>query len=117
MSDLIEFLRARLDEDERIASDALEHGSGTDHRYHAAPGGGFLGGIALGSHHYRHNPTRELSVVKADRAIVALYERQAAKASENAMQEDRAWTLEPVLCHLAAIWSDHPDYLAEWRPL
>ena len=86
---LIAFLDARLDEEGSATRAALVVGS---------------------------RPVRSLREIVALRAIVALYEQQAAKASQNAMEEDRAWILEPVLGHLATIWGDHPDYDQEWKP-
>ena len=67
-------------------------------------------------HAARHDPARVLREVEAKRRIIDLYEQQAAKQSENAMEEDRTWTLEPVILLLALPYADHEDYREEWRP-
>ena len=59
----------------------------------------FWGGV--GEHIARHDPARTLRKVTAYREILALYEEQAAKAGENALQQDLAWALWPVIEHLA----------------
>jgi hypothetical protein len=61
-------------------------------------------------------PDRVRRDVTAKRAIIARYEQQAAKQGENAMEEDRAWTLEPVLALLAVSYAGRPGYKEKWRP-
>jgi hypothetical protein len=50
---------------------------------------------------YRRVQMEKLARAKAELAILGLCERQAAKSGENAMEEDRAWTLDPVVRLLA----------------
>lgn len=117
---LVEFLRARLDEDEQAARAA----SGPKARYpywalsewqgreepHSLIGQGtpehptVLGHFTYdpiftthAEHIVRHDPARVLAEVEAKRRIVF----------EVAM---------PVLALLALPYADHPDYREEWRP-
>ena len=53
---------------------------------------------------------------EANLAILDRYERQEAKAGENAMQEDRAWVLWPVLALLGYGYRFRPGYQEEWKP-
>ena len=66
-------------------------------------------------HIIRHDPRNEVARCEAELAILDLYEQQAAKASENAMQEDRAWTLWPVISLLASGYKFRPGYRQEWE--
>jgi len=56
-----------------------------------------------------YDPARALREVAAKRAILDLYEKQAAKAGDNAMEEDRAWTLWPVIQLLADAYEAEPS--------
>jgi hypothetical protein len=88
VTDLVEFLRARAAEDEAWAQNP----------------------------ECDQDPDRLLREVEAKRRIIERYERQTAKASESAMEEDRAWTLAPVLLDLALPYVDHEEFKDEWRP-
>lgn len=52
---------------------------------------------------------------EARQAILGLYEKQSAKAGENAMEEDRAWTLWPVVCLLSSAYRHRHGYRQEWE--
>ena len=59
----------------------------------------------------------EINVAAIDPDMEAFKrERQEAKASENAMQEDRAWTLWPVVALLGYGYRHRPGYREEWAP-
>lgn len=141
MSDLIAFIEARLAEDESAALAA----SGTTPRlqkagfsahWHTEPWydgtgercvlragvAGDLtspGGIDLpaGEHAARHDPARVLREVEAKRRLVSQHSPVV-----DGTQSTWAWfagsesASEGVLKTLAAVWSEHPDYRAEWRP-
>lgn len=113
--DLIEFLRARLDEDERAARDAggerwrrHEH---HDHievdrsplyppvAFHVAP---------YDIHIARQDPARVLAEVDAKRRIVA------GCAQAKLAGDQTASALFVVACMLALPYADHPDYQQEW---
>jgi len=63
-----------------------------------------------------NDPRDTIARCEAELAILDLYERQAARASENAMQEDRAWTLWPVITLLGYGYRSRPGYHPEWAP-
>ena len=101
MDDLAQFLRDRLDEDEKMAGAAAEspwsvdHGDYTKLIYGADQSAVLCGGCWGGGasvfelpadalHIVRHDPARVLAVVKAKRAAIS--------------------------------HADHPDYRDDWRP-
>lgn len=143
MTDLIAFLGARLDEDERIARAVTADDWGdadTQARYEweDLPDAAF-------AHAKQHNPARVLREVEAKRAIVgeltAAWRRKTA-----ALAEYDAWLragadphllpgfgvgspneslgpsghliagLERAVRLLATLYSNHPDYRDEWKP-
>lgn len=147
MSDLIAFLRARLDEDEAAAKAAhlgpwdleTEVGGFGPVAYvlmplppHKGARTGLTRYIPLGTqdadtaaHIARHDPARVLREVEAHRAILA---RHAATRGSFQLICPVCWTIgridgadlegDPWPCvtvrHLAAVYSDHPDYDPEW---
>jgi hypothetical protein len=115
MSDLTEFLRARLAEDAEAArTTADEYGAAwsadepmdtvsSDTGADVAEGPATpLRWIA------RHDPARVLREAEAKRAVVDRY----AWLREHGDTGDAAW----VLLLLAAVYADHPDYQPEWSP-
>lgn len=115
MDDLIEFLRARLDEDERIARRAGDSFRqigetgvivATDGDRAEECASANWAGIA--EQIVRHDPARVLREVEAKRRIVDRY----AWLRENGDTGDVAW----VLPLLALPYADHPDYQQEWTP-
>jgi hypothetical protein len=134
---LVQFLRARLDEDERGAHAAMwaDEESGNWHAYDRGPRKNPLGirwvvidaaseGVVdvqpqaaedqgVAQYIARHDPARVLAEVDAKRAIVDWVEECRAFF----WQTDS--TLTPsayrVLAPLAAVYADHPDYREEWR--
>jgi hypothetical protein len=111
MDNLIAFIAARLDEDEAIARKAAslqadpENGWGIDGRA-ITPHIGVIHEDESRIHIARHNPARVLRDVEAKRAI--LNGRWGGP--------DHADMWESCVQNLAAVWSDHPDYRAEWKP-
>ena len=107
MDDLVTFLKARLDEDEAGARDALA--LWPDTHWTIDPGS-----LVLIHFHGRHDPARVLREVDAKRAIVreceAVQKLNASTGREPSRFRD--WLLR----HLAAVYSGHPDYRAEWKP-
>jgi len=133
MSDLVEFLRARLDEDERDAKAATpapwEYDADDQIVYtmHDGPGGDLVGDEVAyvrrrGMEHIaRHDPARVLAEVEAKRRIL----EEASGADwlpANARDDEpeyaygiaRAWN--DALKLLALPYADHADYREEWRP-
>jgi hypothetical protein len=116
VSDLVEFLHARLDEDEAWAKWAADRTTAEWHPDFAP----------------RHDPARVLREVEAGRAILAAHGPDPI-GKFGGVQEPRClvcltdrdgyeeqWEADPWPCatlrHLAAIYSDHPDYRQEWKP-
>lgn len=123
--DLVEFLRARLDRDERIARAcsgvpwrASPSGTvGTDD-----PDSAFVARTeneAYAEHIARHDPSRTLAEVAAARRIVDEYERQAwiLGRGRRTPELDAAQAVrESVLRLLALPYAAHPAYQEGWRP-
>lgn len=125
MNDLVQFLRARLDEHEQAARAAnVKQG---DPRWTVTDGDAVAGHIA------RWDPARVLADVEAKRRIVDRYADAERAASEvrdigwTPRLEDRgkvelagynatAIALRGAAECLALPHSDHPDYREEWRP-
>jgi hypothetical protein len=141
---LVEFLTARLDEDEasaRAASpspwqygdvDSVAGGSLYDATrmigdLHYEQPDDHDGSIvrhllsgeadANGAHIARHDPARVLADVKAKRAIVEL--RAALSQMDRADDRWEAGQIQSAdfaVRHLATAYADHPDYRQEWKP-
>lgn len=109
MSTLVEFLLARVAEDEAVARAAGDEapspwrndcGTLSDARGTQMAG---YAGEAAGPHIARHDPARVLAECEAKRRIV--------EAVASGFYDS---DLEVALRDLAAVHADHPDYLAEW---
>jgi Family of unknown function (DUF6221) len=117
---LTEFLTARLDEDEAAHREIHE----------ARVCSGCSDGWEAGFDPDRCDcgyPARVLREVEAKRKILADYECQSGFSLPEGVHDGRdpderecdqalKDALEIVICDLAAIWSDHPDYQQEWKP-
>ncbi|ORJ99858.1 DUF6221 family protein [Prescottella equi] len=133
MSDIVEFLRARLDEDEQTATAATsatfgeeptwtskDDGTGRQtHGYVMADHTAICGHdgddvlLPVADHIARHDPARVLREVESKRGVLADYELyKDAKYPDS--DGGHAMALEYVLDLLAAVYSDHPDYQQEW---
>lgn len=148
-SDLVTFVRARLDDDEQAATQCQERSwsfSGSNCHViaeQAANGSfrtvawcanGYDDDLSNSIHIANYDPARVLREVEAKRRIVAIHNRRAdvypdtaGGTFENCCQgcgfegvcEDPVVENVndcPELKALAAVWSDHPDFRAEWAP-
>jgi hypothetical protein len=123
---LVEFLEARLFEDEQKAWAAAEdqaewrlHWVGGGYRQVNDPDGRVIvvpiGGspsAEQAAHIAWHDPARILREVAAKRALM-----QEAAAVDRLLEigaHERGHS--PILIALAAVYSDHPDYLDQWAP-
>jgi hypothetical protein len=132
---LVEFLRARLDEDERrarrmaggghlegarrwIAGEANADGVRTEA---GTPVTRFSWPYEM-EHIARHDPQRVLADVAAKRAIVQMYEnaflaQRTDLTRYNQIQDGAAVdVLGVAVRHLAAVYVDHPAYRQRWAP-
>jgi Family of unknown function (DUF6221) len=66
------------------------------------------------AHIIRWDPARVLREVEAGRQLLARWHEHDARRSDNAEDEARAWLLVGLLADRATVYSDHPDYKAEW---
>lgn len=118
---IVDFIKARLDDDERIAQAAFlatmpgteswtvvamqvwsEHDPKTLVVNHTWP--------KEGEHIARHDPARVLRQCAALRETIRLVDELAFDANGNGSE----LTLWNYLSPLASIWSDHPDYQQDW---
>lgn len=136
---IVEFLTARLDEEEASAQAVVDIGGLGDWEdlpvaeldgRRALTGGSFIfavmdpvpEGPACADHIARHDPARVLRETTAKRAILALHEPNGDYCSTCLESESDLYGAEyeeaPCLNvrHLAAVYSDHPDYDPEWSP-
>ena len=129
MDDLVQFLRARLDEDEKTARHATQ-GPWVDELGHPIRGGYELRFIIAqqaqrwnSQHIARHDPARVLAEVEAKRQIIDECAYWIGKINSSATDKypypnlaERGEVVLPVLTLLALPYADHPDYRDTWRP-
>jgi hypothetical protein len=129
VSDLVEFLEARLDDDEAMAREGAEHAPEGSARWHAAysrddldpafwivataplsytPLAGPDLPPGLARHIARWDPARVLAEVAAKRRILGMVERTHRESDDYP-----GW--EGAALHLALPYADHPDFDPAWR--
>lgn len=129
MSDIVEFLRARIDEDEQPALAAAGwdlsgsvRGSGVwsregvnsvvdSSRRLVVNGDGPAPGVSQAEHIARHDPARVLRECAAKRAIIDTI--RLGHLSYNGNLDEASFWID--LRPLAAIYSDHSDFDPAWR--
>jgi hypothetical protein len=97
MTDLAEFLLARIAEDEAVAREAVRWSEGASQWGDS--------GEPDWEHIARHDPARVLAECDAKRRIVQMLE-----------DDDPGEWGDGALRHLASVCADHPDCRDEWRP-
>lgn len=137
---LMDFLGARLDEDDAAATPLEGHGglgiwdlkpeypSGAELHDRRRNGLGRLTNKADAVHIVRHDPARTLREVAAGRALLELH-KPIYSDFIDADGDDRdsvdcdecdngglvnSWPCKTLLV-LAAVWADHPDYDQRWK--
>lgn len=119
MEDLVQFLRARLDEDEqtlREANTSPEMVTGIPNSYAQAP-------VALHIARFA-DPARVLREVDAKRQLVYEFEQTGSEPDTPEHRASPHWQgdfgylqgLARAVHLLALPYVDHPDYREEWRP-
>ncbi|MGY0067707.1 DUF6221 family protein [Streptomyces sp. QTS137] len=132
---LVQFLRARLDEDVQAAKDAggkawkWEHGYGDMCNDPTCPYGELATDdtVLMQVHGYdirspwegaahieRHHPARVLAEIEAKRELLRQYEHLKYDVTPDDLTG--VWAFEAVLRAFALPYADHPDYRDEWRP-
>jgi hypothetical protein len=117
VDDLVVWLRAQLDEDERIARAADAELSAVFTRI-----GSFDPEMAADERHImQHRPTRVLREIDAKREVLAFVERRLQESTErDFLIRDPAKTIlfavDPVVRYLATAYADRPGYREDWRP-
>jgi hypothetical protein len=121
MSDLVDFLRARIDKDEALARACAAT------PWRALPAGQIVvdspdpapvaaaENLTYAEHVARHDPARALRDVAAKRRLIAEYEKNAWRATQGRdPQHVDPW--ETTLRLLAEVYDQHPAYQEAWRP-
>ncbi|WP_329139322.1 DUF6221 family protein [Streptomyces sp. NBC_01476] len=128
MDDLVVFLRARLDEEDRLAAACVTaDGSwqARDGDLVTDDGTRFSLGEALAGHVARHDPAQTIRGVAARRSLLVLRESIQLRMDQAAAGDDgAAYSLaraELRVVHFAlrldaATYSAHPDYRRGWAP-
>jgi hypothetical protein len=138
VEDLVRWLRAQLDEDERIARAAASvrgpdwwfegyfkdmDGQVLAGRVHDG-GSSAVRSLAMttrsdaeGEHAARHDPARVLREIEAKREILARYEELRAASKEDGLIGDVTEEYQDFLLHVLALpYADRPGYQESWRP-
>ena len=122
IDELVAFLRARLDQDERIARAVTTPGAWRVSHSHGGPtveGDGWTvrGADELDAAHIaEHDPARVLKEVRAGRQAIAHYERVAAHRWKHLDYELAIGAVEVQLKIRALPYAGHEDYRQEWKP-
>jgi hypothetical protein len=127
----VDFIRARLDEDETIARQAGRTSAPGADRWQVDGWNlwtsedrpeliGKVVPLGWAHHMARHDPARVLQQCAMLRAMlghakeVGEYERDRASDLGYIGRETGAYTDDLMYRDIAAVWSDHPDYRPEW---
>lgn len=106
--DLVEFLTARLDEDETVARETRWHEQfvfGTDRWF--ASHGNAITSMA---------PHRAVAEVAAKRIIITEFEECRDEAPVGDRYTGQLEALDRVIRTMGVVHADHPDYCQEWKP-
>jgi len=117
---LLEFLQARLTEDELTALAATEGSPAwrsslafrdvkDEHGHFVVEADRHHPSVEQAAHIARHSPARALADVEAKRRVIADYLR-----SDAAGELLERGALENILRHLSVAYADHPDYNPSW---
>jgi Family of unknown function (DUF6221) len=110
MTDLVAFLRARLDEDEQYARSVVAGSSGWSGYAEANEAAVEIVFQVMNQrlrfHAARHGPGRVLTEVESKRRILAEIESVLGEPANE----------DIILCLLALPYVDHPDYDESWKP-
>lgn len=105
---IVEFLTARLDEDEQVAIAALDRQHPHEER------GRQMCGSERCTHDLRHHPRRVLTEVATKRYLVTNASEWIGNPDDTFSGRMAAAVWGNVLKALAWVYGDHPDYRQEW---
>lgn len=108
MTDLVDFVRQRLDEDEQTTKRADAMTVDLDEPLSVIEGDEYT--------HLVINPSRVLAEVEAKRRIVNDVARKAFDNEYGSGFDDAAIAMNDVLKLLALPYASHPEYDESWRP-
>jgi len=124
-ADLVTWLRACLDKDERLARACIAEVGQTRAGEMYPDGSGPAEVDDFPSYPYgsrehesiyiaRHHPDRALADIAAKRAVIDRYEELARYDSSESLEvtAELGW----VVRHLASAYADRPGYRMEWKP-
>lgn len=115
IDELVTWLRAQIDEDERVAQFAMPR---RGEEWNASYGHAFVILVDVDRHSKRHSPARVLREVQAKRRILEVATSQIKVAEilppEHAQQA--AARAQGIIQLLAVPYADRPGYRDEWRP-
>lgn len=115
MTDIVEFIKARLDEDEAIADAAVRFDYGVTNWCDE--------GDHVNRHIARHDPARVLREVAAKRALLDAHCTDPKYGGTECLGchanfQEEYWTQDinkcPTLRAIASVYSDHQDYDPTW---
>jgi len=118
MTDIRDFIAARIDEDQALAQAAIDDVNGEDCWFDT-------GNEHIADHYRRHSTDRVLREVATTRAILARWEHLHWQFGE--IQTDPSLrgglqsvlssinTIEAIMKRIALTHEDHPDFKDEWR--
>jgi len=119
VTDIVEFIKARVDEDERAAQACLSRDwtvrNGTLHDDQPFDSGDL--GIERLRHIARHDPARVLREVEAKRRLLAKHAHVVDGTQSSWTWFEGSESASREVAQLLALpFSDHPDYQEAWRP-
>lgn len=116
--DLVTWLRAQLDEDERVAQAAIPGPWVADGDEVLHDGDQVVLSGHSTEHVARHDPVRVLAEMEAKRELIAVYEEAAEYYDkiDRRAPAGEAHGLRTALKHLALPYADREGYREEWRP-
>jgi len=126
MKDLVQWLGAQLDADERIARAATPGPWKQDPErvgflasaeyWYVVDCSGTPTARENAEHVAKWDPARVLREIEAKRQIIEQHKRYAAERRRMMGGWDPQSDDSPILAALASVYADRPGYLEEWRP-
>ena len=125
-TDLVEWLRAQLDEDERLARATVWGGSGNRLSWELIASATidvgsdefYVGDRTIANHMMAWQPARVLREIDAKRQLLTIHRPYVAEPGQACLGCAGGTEFEgcPVVRLLALPYADRPGYLEEWRP-